>query len=377
MLYINALTKSFYSKDFYRDIILKYKGYCFGYLLLIVFLSNLAATALFVIRGVSAIDEQAETSKIINLLFHENENLSFEQNLNRILNIASQIPDISIKSGILHTSLTDEYKVKDPISGNNIATIDPNDKYSNLTESNSPFLLNKYKMIMADEDVGEYTIYLNKIEQASGFDEDRINQVLNIISQIPLMSVANGQLKTEENKPYFISTADSPTLAIIDTSGEYTSFENNTSYILITTDKILIKNIFHSNSQPKEIKISELDEDTIYGLIYSLIKSIKKILIVSSFTLSLPVLTLASFVFAILFVTTLGFAGTTLLSIYTKNKNRLISYKDCVRLACFAVTPAIFLYTIAPQLFENKTLIYFLISCIYMDFGIRSVLRKN
>ena len=62
------------------------------------------------------------------------------------------------------------------------------------------------------------------------------------IAQIPVMEVVNGKLKTPENRPYSIKDPDNGQLiAIIDTTGKYTTLDQSHTAILVTQTSVISK----------------------------------------------------------------------------------------------------------------------------------------
>src|SRR5690606_15911173 len=60
------------------------------------------------------------------------------------------------------------------------------------------------------------------------------------VSQIPVLTVREGRITTPENRPYsIIDPASKEVIAVIDTSGQYTTLEQANTNLLITEDKIL------------------------------------------------------------------------------------------------------------------------------------------
>lgn len=63
-----------------------------------------------------------------------------------------------------------------------------------------------------------------------------------ILPQIPVLTITNGKISTPESRPYEITLPDSNAiLAIVDTSGRYNSLDDVKSAILVTEDKIMLR----------------------------------------------------------------------------------------------------------------------------------------
>ena len=63
-----------------------------------------------------------------------------------------------------------------------------------------------------------------------------------ILPKIPVIRFEHGQITTPENKPYMVETGEPPKMiAIIDTSGKYTSLDGQEAVVLLTRDKCMLR----------------------------------------------------------------------------------------------------------------------------------------
>lgn len=64
----------------------------------------------------------------------------------------------------------------------------------------------------------------------------------SLVSQIPVMTIVDGKLKTPENRPYVINEPESKKVfMVIDTSGKYTSLDQTDAEVLVTPTRIYSK----------------------------------------------------------------------------------------------------------------------------------------
>jgi hypothetical protein len=61
----------------------------------------------------------------------------------------------------------------------------------------------------------------------------------DFLRQIPAITIKNGQVSTDVPEPYFIKEKDGTVLAIIDTTGQYTSLDDTDAKILLTKNKLI------------------------------------------------------------------------------------------------------------------------------------------
>ena len=73
-----------------------------------------------------------------------------------------------------------------------------------------------------------------------------------IVEQIPVITIKNGIVSTPENKPYFIHSPDNKVLlAVIDTTGKYTTLQQAHAMVLVTPTTIYSRS---DTDHPNEIR---------------------------------------------------------------------------------------------------------------------------
>jgi len=149
---------SFFSKDFYREVGLQWKGICFGYLLLILAVCWIP----MIVR--------------IHLGF-----ASFVKN--NAPPFVEQIPEITITDGQVSIKEPQPYFLRVPDSNEIIAVIDTTGSIESLEDANAFFLLTDNSMIIRKSDIETQTIDLSQIESFT-MDSARITRWLNIIKKL-------------------------------------------------------------------------------------------------------------------------------------------------------------------------------------------------
>lgn len=185
--------------------------------------------------------------------------------------------------------------------------------------------------------------------------------------QIPPMIIKNGEIKTPEDRPYFIvdrTMKDKKYFAIIDTSGKYTSLDSGEADLLVTRnmiyytsdDKIKSKTI--SSKIDLDIKPLEIQKT---GLFY----------IRWLWLIFLPLFVLFAFIYRIMAGAIYALAG----KLFATITEVPLTYGEIFKISIFAMTPAIILSTFTDW-FHYRMLhdwvIYFILTLAYIIFGINS-----
>ena len=108
--YLQAIYKSFYSRDLYRDVAQNWGGGVVLYLFILLIISWLVFSV------------KAETSLVASFKI-------------MAVKVAPQLPEIKIKDGILTTPESRPYLINDPDSNTLFAVIDESGKYKNLEDA--------------------------------------------------------------------------------------------------------------------------------------------------------------------------------------------------------------------------------------------------
>jgi hypothetical protein len=185
-----------------------------------------------------------------------------------------------------------------------------------------------------------------------------------VIPQLPQkIVIKNGIVSTPEDRPYFVRNLDTKeTIAIIDTTGKYTTLEEANTSFLMTKDSMIY-------ADKSAVKIQKLPTDLNINIDPIVVKGFTIKFIGWLWVILFPVLLLCSFVYRILqslFYAVLG----KLFAILSKTS---ILYFDILKLTMVAITPAIVISTIVD--FFNvwphgHLLFYFVLSMGYLIFAI-------
>ena len=187
-----------------------------------------------------------------------------------------------------------------------------------------------------------------------------------MLAQLPVLTVTDGVVSTPENKPYFITDPmTDKTFAIIDTTGKYTELAAGENFLLITPKKVITK------QKKNETKIYDIPKDytgtinpvTINGYISAFIGYTW----IPFFFFCL----IGSFIYRILQALLYSLLG----KLFSTVSNSNVSYGSILQIVMVALTPCITLSTILDIFgceFPKEYLTYFIITMLYMIYGIRA-----
>ncbi len=176
--------------------------------------------------------------------------------------------------------------------------------------------------------------------QFSAFVQD---QAPAFVSQLPLISVADGQLSTPEDRPYILEDpSDGTPIVVIDTSGEYTSLENTEAVFLATADTIYVRqNDYETRSfdlQELQLPDFQLDQESILNFVYF----IGDWILILAFPVSLFFLYLGRIIQALFF---------SLISLIMASIAGVrLPYASLLRLTVVAMTPILLIETVLASL---------------------------
>jgi hypothetical protein len=188
-----------------------------------------------------------------------------------------------------------------------------------------------------------------------------LNELQPIVAQLPAITIKQGEVTIDKAGPYLIkNTAGDQVIAIIDTTGQYTSLDNNTSAIaLLTKNKLFMRRGTH---------IKEYDLSTVHGT-YDAdnVKHLLNFAYVVAVIISAIILPLYFFAGVL---QTLFYAVLVKLCIDTG-----FTYKTLCRLAAIALTPT-FILAIVISLFTIHVpyiwVIYIVLAIGYLLFGVNA-----
>jgi hypothetical protein len=187
-----------------------------------------------------------------------------------------------------------------------------------------------------------------------------------IISQIPKITIKDGEVTTDVATPYFINDPKSAApIAIIDLTGKYTSLKNTKAKILLTKTQVIAE---QSKNETRiydlsSIKNFHLDRERVRGWVG----------IFSNWFAIMIYPFIVSFSLCYRMIQALLYGGIGLA--FANNLRAPINYQASVRLAVMAVTPVVLLDTLLTMLKVHVPFwwfICFLIAMGYLYFGVRA-----
>lgn len=185
------------------------------------------------------------------------------------------------------------------------------------------------------------------------------------IKQLPTIHINKGVVSIDKPVPYFIKNPKTGNvLAIIDTSGKYTSLENTKATVLITKKQGFFKK---SADETRVYDFAGVKDFTLtQDKASSIVTTIKNWVVV----LMLPVLLGFAFVYRIIVALILAFIGNYIINPMAKTK---LQFEQILRLSVIAMTPA---YLVG-VFFEVSTLklpfswfLFGVLTLAYLAFGI-------
>lgn len=186
------------------------------------------------------------------------------------------------------------------------------------------------------------------------------------VAQIPVVTVTQGKLSTPEKKPYIINEPGSKKIfAIIDTTGTYKDLSKAGTDLLVTDTEII--------SKPND------QEVRIYQIPSSFSATINPLTINDHIKSGLHFAWIFIYIFLLLFSFCYRIFQALVYAIIGKIfcvfSSCKVSYGTIVEITLIAITPALVLSTILDLLmysFPYQHLTYFIITMLYMFYGIRA-----
>ena len=204
---------------------------------------------------------------------------------------------------------------------------------------------------------------MNMHGQISAFIADEAPQYVN---QVPVITVAGGKASIREPVPFYIRDRKTDTpVAIIDTSGQITSLDKTPAVVLLTRDRLLIK----QDKDAKDIRslpLADIGDVTITSkLINNWLDAFNNIVVIVLF----PFVLLISFAFHIVQVVFLAILGSG----FAKHFNVNADFRSLFRLSVVAFTPAIMLEAVHAALqidYPYSSFFSFLIAGGYLFYAV-------
>lgn len=199
-----------------------------------------------------------------------------------------------------------------------------------------------------------------------GFAEWLDQNAPAFLLQVPPITIRNGEVSTPVDTPYIITSNTGDPIAIIDLTGEYTDLDDTTAVILLTRDKLLLK-----QEQRNETRMYDLSQVQSFSLDRNDLERwavlARTWLWLGFYLIVLP----AEFVYRI--VQALLYAAIGLL--FCKSLKASLDYLTLVRLAVIALTPVILLQTILSATdirFPGAWLLWLAVALGYLYFGVKA-----
>lgn len=196
-----------------------------------------------------------------------------------------------------------------------------------------------------------------------------INQIYyrnsdKIIAQIPILHIQEGKVSTPENRPYFIKDPDTnKEIAVIDTTGQYTTLEQTQTTLLVTKDTIITR------TKPDEIKSFEI-ANSVNGIINpEQVNSFVKAYIGYAWIILFLFFVIFSYFYRIIQALIYALIG----KIFSSIMGIRLTYGQIILIAMVAITPVIIvssLFEFFNVSFPYHNLFYFALALIYLCYGI-------
>lgn len=171
----------------------------------------------------------------------------------------------------------------------------------------------------------------------TGFTRFVENDVPTLVSQVPTITIADGQASIDEPQPYTIEAPDSgEIICVIDTTGTITSLNEVEAYVLLTKTQLMFKK---SEYETRTLELSEMEDMIInQDWINHWINIIKPWVTPIIAIFAAPF----SYVFRIVQALIYGAIGL----LFAQGCHSTRSYASLVRMSVLAVTPVMIVSTL-------------------------------
>jgi len=190
------------------------------------------------------------------------------------------------------------------------------------------------------------------------------------VEQIPVITIAKGEVSIKEEMPYTIFDKKNKTpFAIIDTTGKTTSLDNSPAHVLVTRNTLIVRK---DEKEVRSLPLTDIGDVTITRkLIYTWLEIFNNLIIAVLF----PLMLLMSYGFHIIQVILLSFLGGN----FAKYFNVNLDFRALMRLSAVAFTPPLLLEAVHAILdisYPYSSLFSFLIAAGYLYYAIGSNSEK-
>jgi hypothetical protein len=186
-----------------------------------------------------------------------------------------------------------------------------------------------------------------------------------ITKQIPAITISKGQVSTDVTTPYFIKDPKTGTdIAVIDTTGTYTSLENTEAKFLLTKSKLIMSK---SATETQTYDLSGVqsfyvDRSRVEGWLAAAKRWFIPVLY--------PLAVIFSFIFRAIQLLIYALIGL----LFARMLHANLSYKTLVRLSAIAITPVLVLdlvFEFVPIHIPRWTLLGIVIALAYLFFAVK------
>jgi hypothetical protein len=186
-----------------------------------------------------------------------------------------------------------------------------------------------------------------------------------ITKQIPAITISKGQVSTDVTTPYFIKDPKTGTdIAIIDTTGTYTSLENTDAKFLLTKSKLItVKSATETQTYDlASVQSFYVDRARVEGWLAAAKLWFVPVLY--------PLAVLFSFIFRAIQILIYAAIGLLFARILHAN----LTYKTLMRLSAIAITPVLvlnLLFEFVPLHIPRWSLLGIVIALVYLFFAVK------
>jgi len=192
---------------------------------------------------------------------------------------------------------------------------------------------------------------------------------MEVISQMPEITIVNGRLSIDKEMPYFV-TSNETTICVFDTTGKYNSLKDIDASILVTEQTVYMKK---SEYEVRSYDLSQIPE---LNITKQKMKTWAELFVKYFALFLLPFVLLFSFIYRGLLSVLYALLGLIVKSILKKE----IEFNSIVQISVLSMILPIILSTIFSLLKVHIPffwLISFVISMGYIFFGISGVENKE
>lgn len=209
-----------------------------------------------------------------------------------------------------------------------------------------------------------WIVFTFKVQQGISYIYHANSQ--RLVAQIPELTIKNGIITTPENRPYFVyAPQDKALLAVIDTSGRFTSLQNAKAMVLVTPTSIYSQN---DPNNPTDIRERQLpgtlsmvvNPISIHNRIINFIPFAWLFIFTGCVIVGFLYRFIQAFLYAII--------GRMLCGIFNFN----LTYSQVLQIAMVAMTPVLLVSVIIDAFnvhLPRESFFFFLLAMVYLIFG--------